>query len=102
MDIGMLWYDDDSKRHLDEKVARAVAFYRAKYGVQPTECYVHPGLLPVDQQAMAAGVRVRGNRTVIKNHLWLGVGDGAPASAPVNQAAVQKPAVGRSPARSRR
>ena len=102
MDIGMLWYDDDSKRRLDEKVARAVEFYRAKYGVQPTECYVHPGLLPVDQQAMAAGVRVRGNRTVIKNHLWLGVGDGAPASAPVNQGAEQKPVVGRSPARSRR
>jgi hypothetical protein len=98
MDIGMLWYDDDSKRRLDEKVARAVEFYRAKYGVQPTECYVHPGMLAADQQSMTAGVRVRGNRTMIKNHLWLGVGDNAqPAPAPAG-----KTAPGRSPARSRR
>ena len=96
MDIGMLWYDDDSKRRLDEKVARAVEFYRAKYGVQPTECYVHPGMLAAGDQAMTAGVRVRGNRTVIKNHLWLGVGDGA------QPAAARKPPSGRSPARSRR
>ncbi len=97
MDIGMLWYDDDSKRRLDEKVARAVEFYRAKYGVQPTECYVHPGMLAAGEQAMAAGVRVRGNRTVIKNHLWLGVGDGAQPAVPA-----AKPPSGRSPARSRR
>ena len=46
MDIGMLWYDDDSKAKLDEKGgAGAVEYYRAKYGVQPTECYVHPGML---------------------------------------------------------
>jgi hypothetical protein len=96
MDIGMLWYDDDSKRRLDEKVARAAEFYRAKYGVQPTECYVHPGMLAAGDPSMAAGVRVRGNRTVIKNHLWLGVGDNPqPAPAP-------KQAAGRSPARSRR
>ena len=79
MDIGMLWYDDDGKRQLDEKVARAVEFYRAKYGIQPTECYVHPGMLGDGQPAVAAGVRLRANRTVIKNHFWLGVGDAAEA-----------------------
>lgn len=82
MDIGMLWYDDDGKRQLDEKVARAVEYYRAKYGVQPTECYVHPGMLGDGQpssgagQIVAGGVRLRANRTVIKNHFWLGVGEG--------------------------
>ncbi len=81
MDIGMLWYDDDGKRQLDEKVARAVEYYRAKYGVQPTECYVHPGMLGEGQsrsgagQIVAGGVRLRANRTVIKNHFWLGVGE---------------------------
>ncbi|MEP7356337.1 MAG: hypothetical protein ABI847_03805, partial [Anaerolineales bacterium] len=93
MDIGMLWYDDDSKRQLDEKVARAAEFYRAKYGVQPTECYVHPGLLAVDQPTVTAGgVRVRGNRTVIKNHLWLGVGEAAPAAASAKPAVQTKQA----------
>ncbi len=97
MDIGMLWYDDDGKRQLDEKVARAVEYYRAKYGVQPTECYVHPSTLAPDASAgglgegqprsgsgriVAGGVRLRANRTVIKNHFWLGVGEadqGGPA-----------------------
>ncbi len=88
MDIGMLWYDDDGKRQLDEKVARAAEYYRAKYGRQPTECYVHPGMLgegqprPGAARIVAGGVRLRTSRTVIKNHFWLGVGEsgeGGPA-----------------------
>jgi hypothetical protein len=93
MDIGMLWYDDDAKRRLDEKVARAVEFYRSKYGVQPTECYVHPGMLAEGQPATAAGVRLRPNRTVIKNHFWLGVGkanDSAASAAPSKAAGKPK------------
>ena len=89
MDIGMLWYDDDKQRRFDEKVARAVEYYRTKYGVQPTECYVNPGMLAGDPAAattgggqavqLVAGVRLRANRTVIKNHFWLGVGEGGVA-----------------------
>ena len=82
MNIGMLWYDDDAKRKLDEKVARAVEFYRAKYGVQPTECYVHPGMLAADQPATTAGVKLRPNRTIIKNHFWLGVDETVAAPVP--------------------
>ena len=80
MDIGMLWYDDDSKRQLADKVARAVEYYRAKYGVQPTECYVHPNMLADGQQMVASGVRLRANRTVNKNHFWLGVGNASGAA----------------------
>ena len=76
MDIGMLWYDDDGKRKLDEKVARAAEFYRAKYGAQPTECYINPGALGEGQPAVAAGVRLRPSRSIIKNHFWLGIGQG--------------------------
>jgi hypothetical protein len=75
MDVGMLWYDDDAKRQLADKVARAVEYYRQKYGVQPTECYVHPGMLAGGEPIVAAGVRLRPHRTVNKNHFWLGVGD---------------------------
>ena len=81
MDIGMLWYDDDNKAKLDDKVARAVEYYRAKYGVQPTECYVNPGMLGEGQPSIAAGVRLRGSGTVIKNHFWLGVGEDDRAAA---------------------
>ena len=32
MDTGMLWYDDDRQRTLEEKVRRAADYYRHKYG----------------------------------------------------------------------
>ncbi len=74
MDIGLLWYDDDAKRTLEQKVARAVNYYRTKYGVQPNFCWVHPTMLPPQYaRVMADGVRLVGSRTVIKNHMWLGV-----------------------------
>jgi len=74
MDIGMLWYDD-TKRTLDEKIARAVEHYKTKYGAVPTVCFVNPELLPKASGVELAGVQLRAARTVLMNHFWLGVGD---------------------------
>ena len=74
MDIGMLWYDADTKQDLAQKVARAAEHYRAKYGVSPNLCFVNPAQLPAGA-ASAAGVQVRPARTVLRNHFWLGVGE---------------------------
>ncbi len=74
MDTGMLWYDNDARQDLAQKVARAAAHYRVKYGVAPNLCYVNPALLPQGPQ-VADGVQVRPARTVLPNHFWLGVGD---------------------------
>ena len=88
MDIGMLWYDDDTKRKLDEKVARAAQYYQTKYGVAPTVCYLHPSMLanttaapPTDGPpqgagaSIAGGVQLRSARTVLVNHFWIGLGE---------------------------
>jgi len=81
MDIGMLWYDDDTKRKLDEKVARAAQYYQTKYGVAPTVCYLHPSMLadPTDdappRPAVAGSVQLRSARTVLLNHFWIGLGE---------------------------
>lgn len=82
MNIGLLWYDDDKKRTLDEKVQRAVEFYQAKYGVVPTQCHIHPALMPADKGALVAGVKMYPNRTIIKNHFWLGVDEGVKRAKP--------------------
>ena len=74
MDIGMLWYDDDSKRPFSEKVARAVDYYKAKYGSVPTVCFVNPASLK-DAADSAAGVQIRSARNVMVDHFWLGVAD---------------------------
>ncbi len=34
--IGMLWFDNDPKRSLEEKVEFAAAYYEKKYGRKPT------------------------------------------------------------------
>ena len=72
METGMLWYDD-TKKELSEKVARAVAYYQAKYGAAPTLCFVNP--LMLKQAELMNGVQVRPARTVLANHLWVGVGE---------------------------
>jgi hypothetical protein len=76
MDIGMLWYDDDGKRSLSEKVARAVDFYKTKYGTLPTVCFINPATLK-DKAApeSAGGVQLRSARNVLVDHFWLGVGE---------------------------
>src|SRR5262245_49804694 len=74
MDIGMLWYDDDNKRPFSEKVARAVDFYKAKYGSVPTVCFVNPAAIKQAPDS-AAGVQIRPARNVMVDHFWLGVGE---------------------------
>lgn len=89
MNVGMLWFDNDLKAELAAKVERAASYYHKKYGVAPTVCFVHPSMLgngnsashqalpPPDSQepkiVQAGGVEVRSNRSVLPNHLWIGV-----------------------------
>ena len=74
MDIGMLWRDEDHQRTLDEKVARAVEYYRHKYGEVPTVCFVHPQMLP-DGAQFVGGVRLLTAKNILLNHFWLGVNE---------------------------
>ena len=71
MNTGMLWYDNDKKRDLAEKVTRAADYYRAKFGAQPTDCYVRA--LPDGTPLLVGAIRLHASRTVLPNHLWLGV-----------------------------
>lgn len=80
MRIGLLFYDDDPKAEIEEKVRRAAARYQEKYGHAATACYVHPSMLTSGDCVMG-GLDVYGQHSVLPNHLWLGVGD-ARAEAP--------------------
>lgn len=74
MKIGLLFYDDDPKAEIEEKVRRAAARYQEKYGHAATACYVHPSMLSTGD-CMMAGLDVYGQHSVLPNHLWLGVGE---------------------------
>ena len=83
MNVGMLWFDNDSKASLEGKVERAATYYRKKYGKAPTLCFVHPSMLPeglpaseneVQSRVITTdGIEVRSNRSVLPNHFWIGV-----------------------------
>lgn len=71
MKVGLLWFDDDPKRDLAQKVKRAAQRYRQKFGRPPTVCYVHPSLLDGGSRRVGQ-VRVRGLPSVLRHHFWLG------------------------------
>jgi hypothetical protein len=71
MDIGMLWRDDDKERSLEEKVKRAVTYYREKYGRMPNTCFVHMGMLP--NELRVDKVVVRPAKDILPQHFWIGI-----------------------------
>lgn len=72
---GLLWYDDNPKRELAEKVGRAAQRYRQKFGASPDICYVHSSLV-VDGSSIlladAGKMQVAALPTVLRHHFWLG------------------------------
>jgi len=62
------------------KVERAAAYYRNKYGRQPTLCFVHPTMIGStsvengEQTSLKTGnIEVRSTRSVLPNHFWIGM-----------------------------
>jgi hypothetical protein len=73
MHEGLLWFDADPKRALNEKVAQAADRYRHKFGRKPNLCYVNPMMLPGSEPAECNGVRLVPSRSVLKHHFWIGI-----------------------------
>jgi len=76
MDTGMLWFDDGPQA-LKEKVERAVSFYSTKYGRTPTLCLVHPATLADGKEGRVGDVTLQSSRSVLPNHLLVGIDDRA-------------------------
>ena len=70
MHEGLLWFDADPKRALNEKIAQAADRYRHKFGRKPNLCYINP-MLPAP--AEYNGVRLVPSRNVLKHHFWIGI-----------------------------
>ena len=74
MKTGLLWFDDDPKRTLEEKVLRAAVHYEHnKHGHQPSLCFVHPSAFDGRKPPChAGGVEIRPGHSVLPDHFWLG------------------------------
>ena len=68
MDIGMLWFDKEDKKCLQEKVERAADYYEKKYGRRPNKVLLNPA-----QTGAVAGFMVESSKLVLPHHMWLGV-----------------------------
>lgn len=68
----MLWFDNDPKLDLSNKVQKAAAYYQNKYGQEPNLCFVHPSMV-TDAEKDAGTISLLTNSTVLPNHFWIGV-----------------------------
>ncbi|MBE9473220.1 MAG: hypothetical protein KAW49_08450 [Anaerolineae bacterium] len=78
MKVGLLWFDDDPRKQLEEKVLRAATHYERKYGQPPNLCFVHPSTFNGNGKKgrlRANGVEIRPGRSILPDHFWLGISD---------------------------
>jgi hypothetical protein len=81
MKVGMLWFDAETGAPLEARLARAVEYYRQKYGEQPNLCFMHAGAGAGAAQGSLKGLALRTHRSVLPNHFWIGVRQPAAAAA---------------------
>lgn len=90
MKTGLLWFDNDPKRTLQEKLTRATEGYKKRTGKDANECHINLGDfdraaevvilkaakpdVPLEE-LFINGIKVKPSRTVLENHLWIGVSD---------------------------
>ncbi len=77
MKSGLLWYDA-SASPIDRKIADAVKRYQEKFGVIPNTCFVNdkdlkPETDPAGLRGELTHLRIAGKRTILPNHVWVGV-----------------------------
>ena len=75
MNVGLLWYDNDAKRTLEDKIGQAAKRYREKYGRWPNTCYVHLDQRELADYRLENGrdpIQVLSAPNILLHHLWLG------------------------------
>jgi hypothetical protein len=70
LNIGMLWFDS-SPSPLAEKIGKAAAYYKTKYGSDANLVHVHPST--DGAPAKVGEIQVVTNKHVRPNHLWVGM-----------------------------
>lgn len=74
MKTGLLWFDDDPRTGLEEKVRRAAKHFKRKYGFAADTCLVHRSVFTSrkEKRLSVGGITVRPHHPVLYHHLWLG------------------------------
>ena len=75
--IGILWFDDDKKTPLNEKIIAAADCYRGRFGRVPTICLV--SAKQVEKEFSLGVLSVRPERYILPHHFLVGVEGAATA-----------------------
>jgi hypothetical protein len=81
MDIGLLWFDNDPKAELEEKIRRAAGHYHKKYGQPANMVQANTGTLselsslspPFDLELDDTALKVVAASNVLPHHFWVGI-----------------------------
>jgi len=69
---GLLWFDNDPKRTLADKVNQAATRYHVKFGATPNTCYVNEKQFDGKTEAVG-GVRLKSVNNIQPNHFFIGI-----------------------------
>jgi hypothetical protein len=72
MKEGLLWFDNNPRRKLVDKIDQAATRYQVKFGRKPTVCYLNVADLN-GQSDEVTGIRLQAVPNVLRHHLWIGV-----------------------------
>lgn len=73
MNIGMLWFDNDPKTTLEQKISKAAAYYQNKNGTSANRCYVSSKAISEQMEFSIDGVQVSGRNGICLHYFWMGV-----------------------------
>lgn len=70
MNKGMLWYDNNTKLNIENRVLEAVEFFMDKYGYKPHCAFVNPTMAEKPIK-IKNNIKIVPNEKILKNHIWL-------------------------------
>lgn len=73
MKEGLLWFDNDPKRSLPEKIKRAASRYQVKFNRPPTICYLNSADIEGQVEETISGIQLKPVTNIQRHHLWIGV-----------------------------
>lgn len=76
--LGWLWFDNDPKTSLEEKMDQAAARYRQRFGQAPRLCYVNQKALD-NRPGITGRLRVEAASNVLPGHFLFVVEEAAAA-----------------------
>jgi len=71
---GMMWFDSDNKRSLEQKIVEAARYYTAKYKHKPELVLINPGeVKPGEPTPHLPGIDIENLNIVLPHHIWIGL-----------------------------